>query len=75
MPRMGIGMPLTGSRTSETVLLLVDDPLFENIVNSTLNINYTQFTFNDALHSQDATNAIWAKTNACLLYTSPSPRD
>ena len=66
MPRMGIGMPLTGSRTSETVLLLVDDPLFENIVGSTLNINYTQFTFNDALHSQDATNAIWAKTNATV---------
>ena len=66
MPRMGIGMPLTGSMTSETVLLLVDDPLFENIVNSTLNINYTQFTFNDALHSQDATNAIWAKTNATV---------
>jgi len=64
MPRMGIGMPLTGSRTSETVLLLVDDPLFENIVGSTLNINYTQFTFNDALHSQDSTNAVWAKTNA-----------
>ena len=66
MPRMGIGMPLTGSRTSETVMLLVDDPLFENIVGSTLNINYTQFTFNDALHSQDATNAIWAKTNATV---------
>jgi len=65
MPRMGIGMPL-GARTSETVMLLVDDPLFENIVGGTLNINYTQFTFNDALHSQDATNAIWAKTNATV---------
>lgn len=69
MPRMGIGMPLTGSRTSETVLLLVDDPLFENIVGSTLNINYTQFTFNDALHSQDNTNAVWAKTNASVSGT------
>tara|TARA_R110000744_G_scaffold376730_1_gene491173 strand:- start:44 stop:898 length:855 start_codon:yes stop_codon:yes gene_type:complete len=68
MPRLGIGMPI-GARTSETVMLLVDDPLFENIVSSTLNINYTQFTFNDALHSQDNTNAVWAKTNASVSGT------
>ena len=65
MPRMGIGMPL-GSPQAEAPVFLIEDNFFEDIVADTLNIGHTQFLFNDALHSQDTTNAIWAKTNASV---------
>ena len=63
MPRLGIGLPLVSSQ-QEAPIILIEDNLFEALDSGRLNINYTQFLFNDALHSQDSTNAVWAKTNA-----------
>ena len=75
MPRMGMGMPLVADAPKAPVTV-IDDQMWENHSGSSgeIAVNYTQFRQNDALHSQDMTNAVWTKTQSATsgtLYEAP----
>jgi|TARA_R110000824_G_scaffold158735_1_gene332746 hypothetical protein len=75
MPRMGMGMPLV-SGASNAPVTVIDDVLFEDYGGSggEISINYQQTRINTALYSQDASNAIWTKTDSAVsgtLYEAP----
>mgnify|MGYP003119565320 CR=1 FL=1 len=73
MPRMGLGQINVAVPNTVTV---IDDELWEDHTDGGGNIavNYTQFRQNNALHSQDMTNAVWTKTQSATsgtLYEAP----
>ena len=75
MPRMGMGMPLAADAPKAPVTV-IDDQMWENHNGSggEIAVNYTQFRQNNALYSQDTTNAKWAKTQSAIsgtLYEAP----